>query len=79
MANDTIAAPTKSEPVVLCDELHTIAGRLAGVESILRRFSDIVDAEAGNALHLVMDVVADANHRICVTADRVGKLCGESK
>jgi hypothetical protein len=74
MTDDTIAAPTKSKPTLICDELHTVAARLAGVASVLRSFSDNVDGETGNALHLMLDIVADANSRICIAADRVSNL-----
>ncbi len=63
----------KSEAVTLCDDLHAIAARLAGVEEVLREMGE-KPAGRGNTLHLLAGVVATANDQICRAADRVSDL-----
>ena len=65
------AVPDQLSVKAISDDLHDIAARLAGLESVLRRISNDGDAELGNALHLMSEVAAQANHQICLCADRV--------
>lgn len=74
MTKDHSTPLEKSEPVALCDQLHRIAARLAGLEDVLRRVYDDCGAEAGNILHLMADVAAETNHQLCLVADRVSDM-----
>ena len=50
------------------NDLHTIAARLAGIESILR--SNVEDPD-GNAIFLLAEITEIQNGEICRCADRI--------
>lgn len=72
MAESDFTTPPKSKPQILCDELNTIAARLAGVEDVLREIDN--DMQTGNILHLMADIARDANDRLGIAAISVRDL-----
>lgn len=61
-------------------ELSGVGARLAGVSEALRKMADSNDCSgSGNVLHLLADVVDDANTRCCECSSAVENLLQEKK
>lgn len=65
-----------SKSVTLCNDLHSIAARLSGLEASIRRISEETDwsCESANILNMLADVVLQTNDEICSCADKVHDL-----
>lgn len=68
---DAKAESTTPKTAEIAKAIHALAAKLAGVESIARRYADDVGSGGGDELHLAADAAHNVNESLSRIADDI--------